>query len=412
MKRCPVITTLFFLTTVHTYALIFYSTGDVAYNTNVPSGSLTNSGWQWQGEWNKGSTSEAQYLGTPIASHYFITAKHIGAAVSGWVFRYLGETYTPVASYTNNDGSDLQIWKVDKSFPSYAPLYTSSDENGKGCVVFGRGKTRGDTVITGSSTNGWEWGPLDNIMRWGTNKIASAGGGLLTSEFDGGGSNECAMADKDSGGAVFIKDSAGIWRLAGINYYISPAQFSTNSDGSNSFYAACFDYRGLYYYTGTSWQYAAGGPAKKQQLVATQISSRYSWITNIIGSELDQDVDLLPDWWEKAYTNSATNLSASADSDGDGFSNLQEYLADTNPTNPASFFEMSGFLAEAGQTVYFSGSTARQYQVFCTTNNLADTNPVWVAAHTNLIWGTGTNSSITITNAGSKAFYRLKAILP
>ena len=388
-------------------AIVFYSTADASHNTNAPSGALENSGWQWQGEWSKG-VSVAEYLGTPISLHYFITAKHV-AGTTNWAFRYHGTTYKAVQAYSDAS-SDFQIWKVDKPFDAYAPLYTNSDESGRGCVIFGRGKIRGAEVVS-TRTNGWLWGTLDNKMRWGTNQIVSAGGGYLVSEFDGGGSEECATADKDSGGAVFVKDSSGVWRLAGINYTVSPAQFSTNSSGSNAFYAACFDYRGLYYYTGSAWLLASGG-VKKQQLYATQISARYSWITNVIGSELDMDVDMLPDWWEAKYTNSATAMSASADSDGDGFSNLKEWEADTNPTNAASFFGNTGLFTLTNQVFYFTGSTARQYQVFYTTNDLAATNLTWIAAHTNKVWGAGTNSTITVTNTDDTAFYRLWVTLP
>jgi hypothetical protein len=43
---------------------------------------------------------------------------------------------------------------------------------------------------------------------------------------------------------------------------------------------------------------------------------------------------------------------------------------------------------------------------------LTATNLIWIAANTNLVWGDGTNSFITVTNTGDKAFYRLKATLP
>ncbi len=397
-------------------AIIFYSTGDAAHNTNAPVGALENSGWQWQGEWNKGAITNAQYLGTPISAHYFITAHHLGVNTNteNWVFVYQGETYHVVQSHSDSPTSDFHIWKVEKAFDSYAPLYTNSDELAKDCVIFGRGRTRGAEVVSGTRTNGWLWeGALDNIMRWGTNRVTTASGGYLYSEFNAGGAEECTMADKDSGGAVLVKDTKGVWRLAGINFTLDPFYFSTNSTGTNYFNAACFDYRGLYYSNDkVSWTLAGGSQAKKQTMISTRISYRYSWITNIIADELDQDVDLLPDWWEKLYTNNATNMSATADSDSDGFSNLQEYTADTNPTNPAFFFEMSGFLTSTNQTVYFTGSTARQYQVFYTTNDLADTNLIWIAAHTNKVWGAGTNSSITVTNTDDKAFYRLRVNLP
>ena len=55
--------------------------------------------------------------------------------------------------------------------------------------------------------------------------------------------------------------------------------------------------------------------------------------------------DGIPDWWRQAYfdhpTGQADDLSrASDDADGDGASNLAEYLAGTNPRDPGSVFKI------------------------------------------------------------------------
>jgi hypothetical protein len=55
------------------------------------------------------------------------------------------------------------------------------------------------------------------------------------------------------------------------------------------------------------------------------------------GSEFDSDADRLPDFWELAYFGDL-NQTASGDFDRDGQNNLFEYLAGSNPTNPASVF--------------------------------------------------------------------------
>src|SRR6266581_9024597 len=47
----------------------------------------------------------------------------------------------------------------------------------------------------------------------------------------------------------------------------------------------------------------------------------------------DDDNDGLPDAWEQQYFGNPTNALASDDSDGDGFSNLAEYIAGTDPTS-------------------------------------------------------------------------------
>jgi len=65
-------------------ALILLDTGVPSVNTTAPGGSLTNSGWQYEGQWGG-------FLGTPIAPHFFVSAAHIGQAGSNLIFQ--GSTY-------------------------------------------------------------------------------------------------------------------------------------------------------------------------------------------------------------------------------------------------------------------------------------------------------------------------------
>src|SRR5438105_8750846 len=99
-------------------------------NTAAPSGTLLNSGWQWEGNFGG-------FLGTPIAPNYFITAEHIGGSV-GQTLTLNGKTYKTTAKF-DDAATDLRIWKVSTAFSSYAPMYVSSYETGKSAVDIGRG---------------------------------------------------------------------------------------------------------------------------------------------------------------------------------------------------------------------------------------------------------------------------------
>jgi PKD repeat protein len=269
--------------TISAQAVLFKSTADPSYNTNAPTGSLTNSGWQYEGDWSS-------YLGTPIAPTYFITASHFGGDTN-WIFVLNGFAYHPVASY-DDPNSDLILWEVAETFPSYAPLYTNSNEVGKHCVVFGRGTQRGAAIIVGTPpvTNGWFWGTGDGVRRWGENDVATninAGAGvgdLLYETFTRtANSNECHLSVGDSGGALFVQDGS-TWKLAGIHYAVD-APFSTNGVNGSGFEAALMDYGGLYTGGDGNWTFQSNTPADKPSgFYSTRVSSHIAWINSVINA--------------------------------------------------------------------------------------------------------------------------------
>ena len=78
----------------------------------------------------------------------------------------------------------------------------------------------------------------------------------------------------------------------------------------------------------------------------------------------DQDLDGMPDEWEQANQLNPTNgLDGAIDDDRDGFSNEQEYQADTDPGDDASFFALTAFARGPGTNqLSFVSSTGRLYQ--------------------------------------------------
>lgn len=392
-------------------AVLFYSTDDPAYNTNAPAGSLDGSGWQFQGRFEV-SASDG-YLGTPVSPHHFITAGHLPSANVGDIFHYEGRTYTTVSNVADSL-SDLMLWEVDGAFEQYAPLYTGSGEASKECVVFGRGTRRGAAVTANGAVKGWAWGARDYVMRWGQNRVEAVttlnGYPVLQADFDStGGTNECMLSDKDSGGALFIQDE-GTWKLAGIHYAVIPSTFSYSSDGADSFNAALFDYsfrpgdaEKLYYYNG-SWTYFNSTGEDPCRFFSSRISARYDWITNNI-PDFDRDVDGLPDGWEILYAGDATAMDPELDQDGDGFVNYAEWVADTVPTDPASFFRMH--VLRDAPAILFTGSSNREYQVQYRLD-LLDTNETW-QMETDWFAGTYPETTNPVTAATSNRFYRVRA---
>src|SRR5436190_22951426 len=151
MGRLIVLAILVGVGTPRAWGVLLYSTAQ--RNTWAPSGSLWNSGWQYEGRWGA-------FLGTPIAPRFFITAENVGGSV-GQAFTYRGKTYTAKARF-DDPNSDLRIWMVDRPFAdAYAPIYRGSSEVGKQAVLYGRGTQRGSNLLVNNQLKGWRWGTND-----------------------------------------------------------------------------------------------------------------------------------------------------------------------------------------------------------------------------------------------------------
>ncbi len=257
-------------------AVILYRTGDPTANTTAPTGALANSGWQYEGTFG-------DYLGTAIAPHFFITAQHIGTASDTFVFH--GANYTIVRSY-DDSATDLRLYEVAETLPTYAPLYSGNSEVGLHMVVIGRGKQRGAQVMVNGQLRGWQWGSSDHVQRWGENTVAairqlSPGGEMVYALFDSNGlPNEAHLANGDSGGAVFV-DDGGVWKLAGINYDVD--YLYTQPNGQGILFAAIFDERGLY---DENRNLVTGNSPVPSGFYASRIAPRVGWIDGIIEPRL------------------------------------------------------------------------------------------------------------------------------
>jgi hypothetical protein len=261
-------------------AVILYGTGDPSANTTAPTGAFANSGWQYEGQFGS-------FLGTVIASNYFVTAKHIGGSV-GQTFVFNGVNYTTTAVFPD-PSSDLQIWQVSGTSPSHAQIYSAAadSEASANLVVFGRGTQRGSAVFVGSDSHlgGWLWGNSDGVQRWGINVVGSivtdpTYGNLLRVPFNAGVSaNEAHLSVGDSGGAVFaFNTKSNAWELAGINLAVD-GPYSAMSNGTNPFDAAMFDTTGLFVQDDQGNWVAAPNPSA---FYATEIAAHKGFVESIV----------------------------------------------------------------------------------------------------------------------------------
>ncbi|MDD4734507.1 MAG: cellulase family glycosylhydrolase [Kiritimatiellae bacterium] len=121
---------------------------------------------------------------------------------------------------------------------------------------------------------------------------------------------------------------------------------------------------------------------------------------------VDRDGDQIDDHWEIRY---GGDLDPAANADQDGLNNLQEYFADTDPTNAASSLVVAMLLPnEPGKILEVSSSTGRLYTLQYRASLLSGG---WSNLQSNVA-GDGGMLSLSDTNAFPSGYYRVGVSRP
>jgi len=137
--------------------------------------------------------------------------------------------------------------------------------------------------------------------------------------------------------------------------------------------------------------------------------NRLAIYTGTIG---DDTTDGIPNSWWQQYSIDPIDRVAGNDIDDDDSTNLDEYIADTNPTNGASFF---GFVTSirGGNVINLQTApttNSRVYGIWWTTNLLAAPQ-TWTALGATTP-GTGSPVTLSVTSDVPVRFYRTGVALP
>ena len=263
-------------------------TRDATGNTSPPTDPALATRWGQVGNFNA-------YMGTPIASQFFLSAKHLGNLTGQSITFPDSSSYVTTAGFFD-PSSDLAIYQIAGTFPSdkIVPLYSGGFTTNQSMYIFGRGVPRtttdviGNAFPSGTEAKGWTWGTGTSARSWGTNSFnqivsdASAGPQIAYDfDYNGTGSDEGILSVGDSGGPVFMQEG-GSWKLAGINYAVQTPFNTTNTGGG--FNAAIFDKGGLYSLSAPStWTYT--NPTSSNQPAfsfSSSVPANSTWIATIV----------------------------------------------------------------------------------------------------------------------------------
>jgi hypothetical protein len=129
----------------------------------------------------------------------------------------------------------------------------------------------------------------------------------------------------------------------------------------------------------------------------------------VLEEQPDQNLDGLEDHFQRRYFPlwTASAAGPGADPDQDGFNNAAEYLADTDPVNPNSFFKIERiFRTASGVALEWHSAAGRTYQILGRSDPVVPWQPLGPSI---LATASTTRWADNVVN-GVRRFYRLQVV--
>ena len=139
----------------------------------------------------------------------------------------------------------------------------------------------------------------------------------------------------------------------------------------------------------------------------------FYWLYTCVptSNPFDTDRDGMDDTWEVRYFARTGVADGRGDSDDDGTTDHDEFVADTNPTNDTDWFRITTVSASSNTAVGFDGSSNRYYTLEFSTN-LPTEHWVEASQQTNVPGAGGPTTLTDPEEPSGNRFYRVRVAVP
>lgn len=232
--------------------------------------------------------------------------------------------------------------------------------------------------------------------------------------FQGRIQNGGASGTGDADGVALVKDGATVLQfisyegvvvgkegpangLTSTDILVSEGETGTNITPVGYSLQVCGTGTGVADFVWTKWQTNSMGLLNGCQIIGAGG-----------GGGNDADGDGMPDDWETMFFGGTTN-NAYGDFDGDGFYNIEEFVAFTDPANSASYLRIVAVTNASGAMVVVPSVTGRQYRLLSSPLLPAQ---AWTNVIAGPVPGTGGNLAIGAGGDATTTAVRVRVNLP
>jgi hypothetical protein len=215
----------------------------------------------------------------------------------------------------------------------------------------------------------------------------------------GGGAPTNGIFYQNLSASDFGVNNDGLGNLRGFAYGANIGWINFENTGAPKFDLKTGKFTGYIYSANCGW---------------ISLSNAFAYVqTDTIAPGVDTDGDGIADAWEYQKFGNLTTANATSNSDGDPMTDLQEYLADTNPLDANSYLRITNYATASTGATNLLTWTSQPTRLYHVHESLSLTSPSWYDSVLGLISpdGASTTRNVTDTNTPIR-FYRVQAVFP